>query len=81
MEVDERDVEKKSCDRRFRFGEKVYKSYKEVTMPIIMKVVDEDYVRKNISVNIIHREEDLFLCGLKTLRQWKAAVFYENNEM
>ena len=38
-------------------------------MPIVMKVGDGDYVRKNISVNVIDREEDLFLCGLKTLRE------------
>ena len=69
MEVDARDVEEKSCNRRFRFGEKVYKNYQEVTMPIIMNAGDEDYVRKNISVNVKDREEDLFLCGLKTLRE------------
>ena len=58
MEVDARDVEEESCNRRFRFCEKVWKSYKEVTMPIFVKVGDEDYVRKNISVNVIDREKD-----------------------
>ena len=53
----------------FRFGEKVYKSYKEVTMLIVIRVGNEDYVRKSISVKVIDREEDLFLCGLKTLRE------------
>ena len=38
MEVDEKDVEEKSCNRRFRFGEKVYQSKKDVLMPIIMKL-------------------------------------------
>ena len=57
------------------------RSYKEVTMLIVIKVGDRDYIRKNINVNVIDREEDLFLCGLETLREWKAAVFYENNEM
>ena len=50
-------------------------------MPIIMKVGDKDYIRKIICVNVKAREEDLFLCELKTLREWKAAVFYEDNEM
>ena len=81
MEVDARDVEERSCNRRFRFGKKVYKSFKEVTMVIVMKVEDEDYVRKIIDMNVIYREVDLFLCGLKTLREWKASVFYEKNEM
>ena len=42
---------------------------------------DGEYIRKSIDMNIIDRVEDLFLCGLKTLREWKAAVFYERNEM
>ena len=50
-------------------------------MPIIMKAGEDDYVKKIISVNVIDREEDLFLCRLKTLREWKSAVFYEKNEM
>ena len=74
--MDARDVEEKSCNRRFRFGEKVYKIYKEVTMPIVVKFGDGNYVKKSIIVNVIDREEDLFLCGFKTLREWKAAVFY-----
>ena len=27
------------------------------------------------------REDELFLCRLKTLIEWKAAVFYERSEM
>lgn len=61
IEVDARDVEEKSCNRRFIFGEKVYKSHKEVIRLIIMKVGEGDYVRKNISVNVIDREEYLLL--------------------
>ena len=42
-----------------------------------MKVGVDDYIRKRIVVNVIDREEDMFLCGLKTLQEWKAVVFYE----
>ena len=28
-------------------------------------------------MSIVNREDELFLCGLKTLIEWKAAVFYE----
>ena len=48
---------------------------------MLMQDGDGNYMRKSINVNIIDREEDLFLCGLKTLRDWKGAVFYERNEM
>ena len=37
MEVYARDIEEMSCNRRFIFGENVYKSHKEITMSIIMK--------------------------------------------
>ena len=32
-------------------------------------------------MNMTSREEDLLLCQLKTLIEWKAAVFYEGNEI
>ena len=75
MEVDKKYVEEKSCNRRFRFGEKVYQSKKEVSMPIIMKAGEDDCIKKIISVNVIDREKDLFLCGLKTLREWNLWYF------
>ena len=50
-------------------------------MLIVMKVRDEDYIRKNIDITIIGREEDFFFRELKTLKEWKATEFYENNEM
>ena len=40
--------------------ERVYNSEKEVTMAIILQVENGEYVRKNIDVNIIDREEYLF---------------------
>ena len=43
QEVDEKDVEEKSCNRRFRFGEKVYQSKKEVLMPIFIKAAENDW--------------------------------------
>ena len=49
-------------------------------MPVVMEVESGHYIKKLIMVSIIEREEDLFLCGLKTLRDWKAVVFYEANE-
>ena len=40
-----------------------------MTLPIVMQDGDGDYIRKSIDVNVIDREEDLFLCRLKTLRE------------
>merc|ERR1711895_316254 len=46
-----------------------------------MKTGNYDYIRKIITVTIVEREDELYLCGLKTLIEWKAAVFYEKSEM
>ena len=40
---------------------------REVTIPIGIRVGNEDFIRKNIAMSVIDREEELFLCGLKTL--------------
>ena len=34
-----------------------------------------------IRVSFVDKKDELFLCGLKTLIEWKAAVFYEKSEM
>ena len=52
-----------------------------MTMPVRMKTDGEDYVRKLITISIVDREDELFLCGLKILLEWKVAVFYEKSEM
>ena len=53
----------KSFNRRFRMGENVLKSDKEITMPVVIEVRNGD--KKIITVSIIEREEDLFLCSLQ----------------
>ena len=74
-------LKKDNCNRKFCFGEKVYKSEREITMPVAIKSENGDHIKKMITISIIDREEDLFLCGLKKLKQWRAAVFYESNKM
>ena len=67
MEVNAEDIKERSCNRRFRFREKIYESNREVTMVIVIRVGNRDFIRKNIAMSVIDREEELFLCGLKTL--------------
>ena len=67
--------------RGFRFGENVYLSTKEVKFPIVVKVEDGDYIKREVVANIVDKEEELFLCGRKTLQEWKAAVFFEENRL
>ena len=54
--VDEKDVKRKDCTKRFRMGKTVYLSKTEVEFPIVMKTEDEDYVKKNVTANVINSE-------------------------
>ena len=77
MEVKKDEITEKECNRKFEMGKNVYLSNREITLPVRMKTENDDYIRRMITVSIVDREDELFLCGLKTLIEWKAAVFYE----
>ena len=81
MEVKENGINKKKCNRMFKMGENVYLSNREIMLPVRMKTEKDDYIRRMITVSIVDRENELFVCGLKTLIEQKAAVFYEKSEM
>ena len=51
--------------RRFRFKENVYLSMKDVKFSIVVKVEDDDFVKREVTTNILDKEEELFLCGRK----------------
>ena len=61
--VSEEEVKPKACARKFRMGKTVYLSDTEVTFPIVLKTKDKDYVKRNITANIINADEVNFLCG------------------
>ena len=65
----------------FRFGKNVYISSKEVTITIMVRALDGTCFERELTVTIINNKEELFLSRLKTLVDWKAAVFYEQNEI
>ena len=57
-------------------GQNIYLSNREITLPVRMKTEKDDYIRRMTKVGFVEREDELFLCGLKTLIEVKAAVFY-----
>ena len=67
--VDENELEYRNCVRKFRFGKNVNLSTKEVKFPIVVKVEDGDYIRREVVANIVDKNEELFLCGRKTLME------------
>ena len=51
---------------------------REIAMLVVMKIGDKNYIKKKTVVAIlIDREEDLFLCSLKALQEWRMVVYYE----
>ena len=67
MEVKKDDIIEKECNRRFKMGENIYLSDKEIMLPVRMKTDNDDFIMKMVTVSLIDREDELFLCGLKTL--------------
>ena len=62
-------------------GENIYLSDKEITLPVRMKTDDHDFIMKMVTVSVVDREDELFLCGLKTLMDWNAAIHYNKCEL
>ena len=50
MKVDESEIEKKSCCRRFRMGETTYISEIEIRFQIVLKTDVWEYIRRDVSV-------------------------------
>ena len=49
---------------------------KEEVFPIVIKVEEDDLIRREITVSIIDSEEITLLCGKKTLTEWKTALYF-----
>ena len=69
MEVDVRDVEERSCYRRFRMREKTYLSEIEITFPIVLKTEDGDYIRRKVIAYIIDADRVNFLLGRESIKE------------
>ena len=49
--------------RRFRFGKNLYLSTKEIKFPIKIKIEDGDYIKREVTANVVDKEQELFWCG------------------
>ena len=79
--VDEENVKRKDCAKRFRIGKTVYLSKTEVTFPIVMKTENDDYVKKSVMANVIISDEVNFLSGRETTKGWKIKVDIEEDKL
>ena len=81
MEVKKDYIMEMECNRRFKKGENIYKSDKEITLQVRMKTDNDAFIMKMVTVSVVDRDDELFLCGLKTLMDWKAELHYEKCEL
>ena len=69
MKVDESEIEKKSCCRRFRMGETTYLSEVEIRFPIVLKTDNGDYMKREVTAYIIDANRVNFLSGRETIKE------------
>ena len=70
MEVRKVEITENECKRKFRMGENIYLSNREIMLPVRMKTEKDEYIRRMITVSIVDREDGFILFGLKTLIEW-----------
>ena len=61
--VDHKEVEKSSSNRRFRLGKTPYVSSEKVKFPVVMKTNKNDFIKREVTANMIESDEVNFLCG------------------
>ena len=69
MKVDESEIKRKSCCRRFRMGETPYLKEIEITFPIVLKTDDGEYMRRKVIAYIIDAERVNFLLGKESIKE------------
>jgi hypothetical protein len=69
MKVDESEIKRKSCCRRFRMGETTYLSEIEITFPIVLKTDDGEYMRRKVIAYIMDAERVNFLLGKESIKE------------
>ena len=67
--VDNEEVQKSSSNQRFRLGKTPYISKEKVTFPVVMKTDSNDFIKRELTANIIESNEVNFLCGEETLME------------
>ena len=61
MKVDESEIRRRSCYRRFTMGETTYLNEVDITFPIVLKTEDGEYMRIIVIAYIINAERVNFL--------------------
>ena len=75
--VDEDEIKKKSCYRKFRMGETTYLSEVEIRFPVVFQTDKEDYMKREVMAYIIKVEKDIFMLGRETIMEWIVKVDHD----
>merc|ERR1712237_38114 len=79
--VDSEEMTKSSSNRRFRLGKTPYISTEKVTFPVVIKTDDNDFMKRNVTANVIQSNEVNFLCGEETLVDWRTVLDFEDRKL
>ena len=79
--VNNEEVEKSSSNQRFRLGKTPYVSSEKVKFPVVMKTNENDFIKREVTANVIDYDEVNFLCGKETLKEWKTALDFEEDKL
>merc|ERR1712030_75877 len=79
--VDNEEIVKSSSNRRFRLGKTPYMSTEKVTFPVVMKTDDNDFIKRDVTANVIESNEVNFLCGEETLVDWRMILDFEDRKL
>ena len=79
--VDDKEVQKSSSNRQFRLGKTPYISTEKVTFPVVMKTDNDDFIKRDVTANIIESKEINFLCGEGTLMDWKTILDFADRKL
>ena len=62
LEVKKDEITENDCKRKFKMGDDSYLSNREKMLPVRIKTENDGYIRRMITVSIVDREDELFLC-------------------
>merc|ERR1712237_30456 len=79
--VDNEEVQKSSSNCQFRLGKTPYVSIEKVKFPVVMKTDNNDFIKRDITANIIESNEVNFLCGEETLMKWKTVLDFADRKL
>merc|ERR1712105_60980 len=79
--IDQSEVERSSSNRRFRLGKTPYVSTEKIKFPVVMKTNQDDFIKREVTANVIESNEVNLLCGKQTLKDWKTVLDFEIDQL